>query len=269
MTAIALRATLDGPGPSLGEIATEHMLHAFARVLTGPGGDVGDGFVRLVTGQPHPFGNFVCFGSNAAEPFATEMVEPLLGCGAPAAVLFAGKALPGVVERLRAMGFADAGNMPAMGVEIARLPATALPEGYTFERVTGTDQRDAWGEVFARGYELPEPVGAAFTGGIGENPGHGPEGAVRYYWILKAGKPVATSMLMLGQGVAGVYAVATLAEERGRGLGAHATAQALREAGRVGYGVGVLQSSEMGYGVYQKLGFVDVGNVPLLVRVPG
>ena len=53
------------------------------------------------------------------------------------------------------------------------------------------------------------------------------------------------------------------------GLGEHATAEPLRLAAKLGYGVGVLQSSEAGYPVYRKLGFTDCGGVPLFVRMPG
>ena len=48
-----------------------------------------------------------------------------------------------------------------------------------------------------------------------------------------------------------------------------ATAQALREARQLGYRVGVLQSSPDGHSVYRKLGFQDLGEVPMFVRLPG
>ena len=80
---------------------------------------------------------------------------------------------------------------------------------------------------------------------------------------------VATSMLYLANGLAGIYCVTTLAAERGRGLGAHLTAEALRAAGRLGYGVGVLQASTAGRSVYLGLGFRDVGSVPTFIRMPG
>jgi len=73
----------------------------------------------------------------------------------------------------------------------------------------------------------------------------------------------------LANGLAGIYCVATLPAERGRGLGAHVTAEALRAAGRLGYGVGLLQSSAAGHSVYQGLGFRDVGSVPMFIRMPG
>ena len=68
--------------------------------------------------------------------------------------------------------------------------------------------------------------------------------------------------------MAGVYCVATVPEERSKGLGAYATAQPLRIAWQQGYRVGVLQSSLEGHALYRRLGFTDFGEVPLFIRMP-
>ncbi len=80
---------------------------------------------------------------------------------------------------------------------------------------------------------------------------------------------MATSALFLGDGLAGVYCVATLPQERRKGFGAFATAEPLRRVRDLGYRVGILQSSEPGHPVYRRIGFRDVGGVPLYVRMPG
>lgn len=93
--------------------------------------------------------------------------------------------------------------------------------------------------------------------------------SMEYYAIRKAGRIVATSMLCKHDGLAGVYCVATIPEERGNGLGAYVTAEPLRKAYTEGYRVGVLQSTAAGYGVYRRLGFMDLAAVSLFVRLPG
>jgi ribosomal protein S18 acetylase RimI-like enzyme len=77
----------------------------------------------------------------------------------------------------------------------------------------------------------------------------------RNYLGYLNGKPVSTSTVFYGGGAAGIYDVATLPEVRGKGLGAALTLKPLQDAREMGYRVGVLQSSEMGFNVYKKLGF--------------
>jgi predicted GNAT family acetyltransferase len=95
-----------------------------------------------------------------------------------------------------------------------------------------------------------------------------PDAPLQFFAIRRNGKVAATSMLYLADGLAGIYCVATREEERGKGFGAHVTAEPLRAALRLGYRVGVLQSSPAGHSVYLSLGFADVGTVPMFVRMP-
>jgi predicted acetyltransferase len=62
-------------------------------------------------------------------------------------------------------------------------------------------------------------------------------------------------MLYLGAGVAGVYAVATVPEARGRGFGAAVTLRPLLDVKDAGVDHAVLFSSEMGVNVYRQIGF--------------
>jgi GNAT superfamily N-acetyltransferase len=71
-------------------------------------------------------------------------------------------------------------------------------------------------------------------------------------------QPLASSLMLLDAGVAGLYLVGTIPEARRQGIGACMCLESLREACRRGYGVGVLESTEMGLNVYRKLGFKEV-----------
>jgi ribosomal protein S18 acetylase RimI-like enzyme len=72
------------------------------------------------------------------------------------------------------------------------------------------------------------------------------------------GRVVASSGMMLAGGVAGIYNVATAPDARRRGIGAALTAAAVAEGRERGYEVAVLGASELGYGVYARMGFREV-----------
>ncbi|MEC9373590.1 MAG: GNAT family N-acetyltransferase [Planctomycetota bacterium] len=253
-------------GRSAGRIAERHIDLAFRRILRGPNVDATARFIRLVTGAAHPFGNFVLFSAWGDETAVDAAIEPLTRCGAPSAVLFTGAIGEGVKRRLQDRGFGLHESMPAMVVDIERLRETAPPPGYAMERVGGGSAGDAWARAFAEGYEVPIEVGDAFSpNGAGLTTAA--EGPLQYFAIRRGDRMVCTSILFLAEGVAGIYGVSTVPDERGKGLAAHATAAALRSALELGHRVGVLQSSPAGHSVYRGLGFVDVGDVPLFVRV--
>jgi GNAT superfamily N-acetyltransferase len=86
-----------------------------------------------------------------------------------------------------------------------------------------------------------------------------PQEPVPLRWIGRIdGSVVATSRIAIGAGVAGLYAISTLPAHRGRGIGRAMTIAALRAARDIGYRIGVLQSSDLGYGVYRRLGFREL-----------
>jgi len=221
---------------------------------------------RLLTGEPHPFGNFALLSAPADLDAVRDAVEPLVAAGVPAAVIFPDLNVPARVDAyLTERGFASHGAMPAMGVDIADLPPTSLPDGYEFVPIDDDAGRAEWIQQFAIGYELPVGVAQCFLPVATP----APQPALRLFAVRRQGAIVCTSACYLDNGLAGIYCVSTVPEERRKGLGAHATVEPLRRAAQAGYRVGILQSSEAGHGVYRKLGFVDFGGVPLFVRIPG
>jgi ribosomal protein S18 acetylase RimI-like enzyme len=83
------------------------------------------------------------------------------------------------------------------------------------------------------------------------------------------GEPVATARLSIAGGVAGVYSIMTLPEFRGRGFGAAMTHDVLASGRELGYRIATLQSSDMGYRIYRRLGFEDVFTYTIHVHLPG
>ena len=79
---------------------------------------------------------------------------------------------------------------------------------------------------------------------------------------------VSTSGLFTGAGVAGIIAVATHPDWRGRGFGRALTAAAIEAGRQAGFDTASLMASDMGQPVYRRLGFEEVGRVRFL-RWPG
>jgi len=154
---------------------------------------------------------------------------------------------------LAAHGFGFSDDTPGMAVDLQGLNE-ALPavKGLEIRTVTDDESLRTWIKVFVNGYGLPsdwESMTYEMYRQLGLNL------PARNYLGYLNGKPVSTSTLFLGGGAAGIYSVATLPEARGKGLGAALTLQPLLETRAMGYRVGVLQSSDMGFNVYKKLGF--------------
>jgi len=90
----------------------------------------------------------------------------------------------------------------------------------------------------------------------------------RLYLGSKDGTPVSTSALFWGAGVAGIHAVTTQPDYRGRGIGNAMTLAPLLDSQSQGYWVGVLFSSEMATGIYRKSGFQEYGDGKIYLWQP-
>ena len=253
--------------PSIGALAAKHIDLAFRSVVPGRSADRTDDYIRYVTGEAHPMANLAIIGAGLDVANVLQAIAPLTEGALPSAVLFPHDMGEGVEAALAGKGYQNAGLMPAMAVDIASMGPTSLPAGYSFHRVAA-DESDAWTSAFSIGYGLPEKVSRLFSPEA-TNADLSPDAQAQFFAVKRDGKIVATSVLCLGEGLAGVYCVATLPEERKKGLGAHATAAAALAAQPLGYKVAILQSSEEGHNVYLKLGFKDVGSVPMFIRLPG
>jgi GNAT superfamily N-acetyltransferase len=159
-------------------------------------------------------------------------------------------------SRLESFGF-QATEVPGMAADLDSLPEKLeLPRDFVVDKVKSNEDLEIWCRVLCKAFEMPDFVGDAFfefyrnIGFDQHSPNH------NYLGSLKD-EVVATSSLFLGAGVAGIYNVATLQDSRRKGIGAAMTAAPLMEARSLGYRVGILHSSDIGFNVYRKLGFQE------------
>jgi GNAT superfamily N-acetyltransferase len=162
---------------------------------------------------------------------------------------------PDLADRLVAHGFAHAGDDIGMAADLLALREDLpVPADLAIERVCDDASLATFVTTLAQGFG-EGPREAEWVGEMYRRIGLGDDVPWRHYLGWLDGRPVATSSLFLGAGVAGVYFVFTVPEARGQGLGAALTLAPLREARAMGYRVGVLGSSSLGYSVYRWLGF--------------
>jgi GNAT superfamily N-acetyltransferase len=166
-------------------------------------------------------------------------------------------------EYLEAHGFTRGGNLPGMAVDLLALnEGLRAPPGLTVEQFADVETLKQWCHCF----EWPDFVEDAWLDLL-TSIGLGAQSPLRYYLGRLKGEPVAASLLFLGTGVAGIYNVATLPEARRHGIGTATTLAPLREARALGYRVGILQSSEMGFSVYRKIGFREYCKISTYVWI--
>ena len=157
-----------------------------------------------------------------------------------------------VVERHRAdLDLVKAGEQPGMALapldEISPVDSAA-----EVTEVADPDEREEFSTVTASAFDWPrdvvEPVDRAALAADD----------ARLFLGRVEGRPAASGLLVRTGQVAGVYTIGVVEEFRRRGVGEAMTREVLRAGREAGCRVGVLQSSEMGYPLYERMGFETV-----------
>lgn len=141
----------------------------------------------------------------------------------------------------------------AIGIKDLRMPR--CPEGFTIEVPKSVKEVDAWARLMLDAYGMP----SGYTTPIVKLMHRASQrDDFLLYTGLLDGLPVATAMIFLNYGVAGVYCIATDPTVRGRGIGSYITAAPLLDAKDMGYEVSILHATRMGYPVYERLGYKEI-----------
>ena len=174
---------------------------------------------------------------------------------------------PDTGAELERLGWPVDHESPVMAKALDTASSLAMGPGVTVEEVTAGSLGE-WSRVVAVSFGCPEEYvegPASYDRDVGL-PGETP---LRRFLLRLDGEPVASSALLPGprrSGLAGIFCVGTLARVRGQGFGAVVTEAAMDTARDAGARVVVLQASEMGFPVYERLGFDTVGSIT--VHVP-
>jgi ribosomal protein S18 acetylase RimI-like enzyme len=163
----------------------------------------------------------------------------------------------------RGVGFLD--DIPGMAMDLADLAPVEEappPAGLTIEPVLDEAGTAAFHEVLVQGFPedfAGEAVAREIAAGsvrTALETGYREPNGLPTRWIgIDDGRPVTTTRLHAGAGVAGIYAVVTAADARRRGYGAAITRHVLGAARDAGLRIATLQASTEGLGVYERIGF--------------
>ncbi len=162
---------------------------------------------------------------------------------------------------LQAQGLTHNRDMIGLAANLDVLAEGVVPASeVTFEPVRDRDQLASWYEVFLRGF--PTSFDQAYLDALAIL-SLGPDPSWFHYLGRLKGRAVTISSLFVGGGSAGLYNLATFPEARGLGLGAWMTLETFRQARRMGYTIGTLQTTypnalrlyhRLGFEVYCKIG---------------
>jgi predicted GNAT family acetyltransferase len=161
-----------------------------------------------------------------------------------------------LADRLVAKGLVHNGaNDPGMAMELETLgSAPERPDNLKVEHVPTNEWQGDLADVLAAGFGFPGSTHKDFIRILAAGSDARPGTLYGYVGRLD-GRPVATSLLVLTGGAAGIYNVTTVEDARGKGIGTAMTYEPLVEARDQGYKIAILQSSEMGLNAYKRLGF--------------
>lgn len=221
------------------------------------------GVVTAVTGAPVPTMNGVWLRrADADVDDVAAALDEVAAAGVPYCLQSRPGAAAAVAETAEARGLRPAGDVPLM---VRPGPARPEPAGgeLVIEQLVPEDAR-LHAEVVAQGFGLPVEVALALL-----SPRTLRSPGVRAYVGRIGDRAVVTGLGATVRDAVAVFNIATAEPFRRRGLGAAVTARAVADGLDAGASWAMLQSSAMGHGVYERLGFCTVERWPLWVSAAG
>jgi GNAT superfamily N-acetyltransferase len=153
---------------------------------------------------------------------------------------------------LLGQGFVSEWRTPGMAIDLRTVNREPLPSGLVIQQIKDKESLRTCIDTLVNGFEIPENIRGGWRELFNS---YSLSSTRRWFLGLLNDEPVAVSLLVLHDNVAGVYCVAAVSNARGKGIGTAITREPLLTAKNAGYEVAVLEASEMGLPVYQRLGF--------------
>jgi ribosomal protein S18 acetylase RimI-like enzyme len=162
-------------------------------------------------------------------------------------------------DRLSKRGLVEIEVCSGMAANLANMPQLqSAPEGIEIRELDNETAANYLVDFAAWRWHVPEEAKSHLRAyaqvlRIGR-----PSPILRCWMAWRGELPVSKAGLYCGAGAAGIYAVATRPQARGKGLAGAVTLEALRAAREKAYQLAVLHSTPMAENLYAKLGFRHV-----------
>lgn len=205
------------------------------------------------TGIPVPLFNSIFLFEPPATGDLADAISWMAGRDAPFQIAVTDPGLD-ATEPVAADHGLERAEDPLPGMALASLGTIPEPTApVQIDPVTDAAGVEEFAEVTAAAFEMPMEIARRLA----------PEAIVRTEGMTALlGRsdeaPVACGLLIRTGDVAGVYNIGVIPDHRRHGIGEAMTWAVLRTGREASATVGVLQSSEMGYPVYERLGFETV-----------
>ncbi|MHA2500425.1 MAG: GNAT family N-acetyltransferase [Candidatus Hodarchaeales archaeon] len=235
-----------------------------------------DDFIRLFSGVPFPLMNGILdaqfeaknleINVAAAVDFFKQREMPFLWWITPLS------RPSNLGEVLIAHGLkTDAWTPPVMTMDLSTIDPAMLHEatqrsGVALKCVQRDHDLKTWIKTFDLCFDLPDFVIETFYNLM--VPLLVDKANLVNYLATLDDDPVGVSTVFYYAGIAAIYNVGTLSDYRGKGIGTAATLAPLLDARQRGYAIGVLQSTELGYNTYARIGFKKSYEVQMFTWTP-
>jgi GNAT superfamily N-acetyltransferase len=157
---------------------------------------------------------------------------------------------------LQAHGFVHDEDVTGIAMDLSRLRDIPLPPGLDIREVDDEQDLRTWCDTMVTAFEMPGAVSETYLRwALSLNPED--RSSVHFYIARLDGVPVATHLLVLSAGAAGVHFLGTLPTARGKGVGTAVACNTFREGRTRGYRVGVTEVEAAALEMGHRLGFKD------------
>lgn len=158
-------------------------------------------------------------------------------------------------EKLAEHGMQALGKNEVLVVDLETVTETAYaPDGYEIKQVLDDETLNAFGQVLAAGFELPQMVLDVMLPLTFRTD---PDANIASYVGFLDGEPVSAGTVIYAAGIAGFYNGTVLESARGKEIGTANALHRVQVARNRGYKIGFMFSGGNAYNLYTRLGFKD------------